>query len=281
MLCIFSFVLIAAATASSEPNWNNLRTTWDPNPFSKYGFAEMPRTVSEATKQGFKLVDDQCKEASPKFLGQRYRLGDDIGLTLLYDKNGYIAGIQTCVPKANYEPEANMQKGNPYQDDGECRALTAYFVDPKTICATGRSADDFAKTGTGDQLGIQNGSNPLTDVWTVPMNQSEMGKTLWNKGKCTPSMGTHYWFNVREDMPCTEWYPFFFLYNSGKLNAFGFAPPADISLPTPRYEHPSQFEAKTCCLSPFPTCFKTDRYQQTGNTMHVFLTHHPMLTNFC
>jgi len=276
-------LVCAAANAwhqGNGPAWDGLRITWDLNPFSKYAFTPMPRTVKDASAQGLQFVDDHCQAGSTNFLGVRFRYGNDVGLTLLYDKNGYIAGVQTCIPKGNYNPPAPMVN-HPYVDDGDCWALTAYFVDPSIICTTGRTADQFAQSGTGDRLMIQNGSNPLTDSWRVPTIQTEMDKTLWHRGKCLWTMGLHYWYNVREDMSCSEWFPYFFLFNKGNLNAFGFTPPGDVSLPCPRYEHPSNFQAKSCCLEPFPQCFYEDPYYTHANTMHVYLIDSPRTTNFC
>jgi len=214
-----------------------------------------------------------------KFRGNRYRINNNFELTLLYDVNGYIAGVQTCIPKSALDvPPALLN--HPYVDDGDCWALTAYFVDPEIICTTGRNAQQFLEQGTGDRVVIQNNSDATVGNWRVPMTEEGNDGTLWIKGKCLWTMGMHYWYNSRTDMDCKEWFPFFMLYNKGKLNAFGFAPGALWKL-SDRYEHPTNFQAKSCCLQPFPDCFYTAPEFATANTMHVYLTDSPRTGNFC
>ncbi len=66
--------------------------------------------------------------------------------------------------------------------------LTAYFVDPKTICQSDETPNrKIGDTGTG--LWLQNGTDPIVDSFLVPINQSEVDKTKWVKGACFPSMG--------------------------------------------------------------------------------------------
>ena len=36
-------------------------------------------------------------------------------------------------------------------------------------------------------------------------------------------LGQHYWYNVKSDMNCDDFFPYFLLYNDGKLSGFGFA----------------------------------------------------------
>jgi hypothetical protein len=49
--------------------------------------------------------------------------------------------------------------------------------------------------------------------------------------------GEHYWYELRVNMALDEFYPAFLLYNSGKLNAFGWA--LNVNLNSSRYEHPT------------------------------------------
>ena len=51
--------------------------------------------------------------------------------------------------------------------------------------------------------------------------------------------GLHYWYNVRKDMDCNEFFPVFLLYNDGVLNAFGWAFGLNIQTSS-RFEHPPQ-----------------------------------------
>lgn len=65
--------------------------------------------------------------------------------------------------------------------------LTAYFVDPKTICSTTNVRDEV---GTG--LWLQDGADPIADSVAIPMNQADAGKTKWTQGACFPSMGKQF-----------------------------------------------------------------------------------------
>lgn len=66
--------------------------------------------------------------------------------------------------------------------------LTAYFIDPKTICqSNGNTIRKLGSVGTG--LWLQNGTDPIRDSFTVPINQSEIHTTKWVQGACFISMG--------------------------------------------------------------------------------------------
>jgi hypothetical protein len=67
--------------------------------------------------------------------------------------------------------------------------LTAYFVDPSTICTSGRDAARLKKEGTGTGVWLQNGTNPIGDSFQVPLYETAMNTTKWVKGACFPSMG--------------------------------------------------------------------------------------------
>ncbi|CAF5082430.1 unnamed protein product, partial [Rotaria sp. Silwood1] len=50
--------------------------------------------------------------------------------------------------------------------------LTAYFVDPRTICQSGRDASHLKHEGTGTGLWLQNGSNPIRDSIEMPLYEN-------------------------------------------------------------------------------------------------------------
>ncbi|KAK3771298.1 hypothetical protein RRG08_024375 [Elysia crispata] len=120
-----------------DPKWDGLKVTWGPNPLSSSYFVSQPRTAADAVNQGFQKISD-C-DVNAKWRGARYVKGGDYSLILLYDVNGYIAGIQTSsigkYPKQQLQP--------PYVDDGDRWVVSAYFTDPSKICTTGRTADEF------------------------------------------------------------------------------------------------------------------------------------------
>ncbi|XP_046558425.1 uncharacterized protein LOC124267544 [Haliotis rubra] len=249
--------------------WNGLKVTWDVNIFSANAFSSLPRTESAAKSAGWTMISDCGAHSS--FAGKRYALSGDTAVVLLYDVNGYIAGIQAGISSTlqNGYPHAPM-KGHPFvMADGK-QFITAYFVDPSTICSKGRTSSMFSSQGTGTDLFIQNGTSP-SQVLKIPSQETGVQNTKWVKGHCFPSMGMHYWYNIRKDMSCDDFYPVFLLYNGGKLNAFGWAFNADLS--SSRFEHPPQ-SVIGAFLNPVPDCLSK---QGRLSTMHIYLTSQPEL----
>lgn len=255
-----------------DNKWNDLKVTWNINPLSSNAFVSMPRNVNHDA-MGFVRLDSFCNGNQPKgpFAGIRYWKNNDPAVILLYDVNGIIAGIQTAVPKSSYPHVPPPNNGHPLLDDGAGNwVLTAYFVDPKTICNGGRNPGDLNTQGTGTGLYLQNGTDPMSNLIHVPMDEQKLAtETKWTLGHCFYTMGDHYWYNVRRDMPCDQFFPVFLLYNSKKLNAFGWA--MNTMLSSPRYEHPT-YDVLTKFINPVPDCFKTDPNYQQLSTMHIYFT---------
>jgi len=273
---IFIALALFAVTANANlfdfsNNWNNLRVKWGLNPLSS--FKTVPRHLNEIGS--FELKDDQCNGG--KFLGQRYWSKSDPSVILLFDKNGYIAGMQTSTPKSKFTP-AHLKDRN-FIDDGDYWTLTTYFVPPSSICTTGRTKEQFEKEGTGSGLWVQIGPNPLTDTMEIPRDEAEIKKTNWGHGKCFKTMGQHYWYNVSADMSCDDFFPKCLLYNKGKLTGFCFALNADLQ--SDRYDNPHPTaEVINKFMDPMPKCFATDPTYKLLSTIHVYFIEHP-LASWC
>ncbi|KAK0049990.1 hypothetical protein Bpfe_020541 [Biomphalaria pfeifferi] len=250
---------------SSEPEkkWNALKTTWGANPFSSDNFVEMPRTEEKAIKEGFVKISG-CNESSA-FRGSRYVKSGDYAVVLLFDANGYIAGIQTGVSNhlGNGFPSSNMRPL--FSEDRDQLFLTAYFVEPSLICTKGRSASEFQLQGTGSNLYFQKGSDPA-ELILMPRNESALPGTKWGDGKCFITMGKHYWYDFRIDTSCTDYFPMFLMYNDGMLNAFGWALAAELT--SRRYEHPPK-SLLSLFIDTVPRCLYDLDHM---STMHIFLT---------
>jgi len=266
------------------PAYNDLKVTWSGNPLNFWRFNSLPRQQSEAESQGWKLYMDGCNTRTGKssLPGKRFLLNGDTTVVLTFDVNGYIAGIQMGVPKNGTTIGHNMLAA-PLIDNTYSYFLSAYFIHPSRICdkASSRSADEFAKQGTADQVFLQTGPNAITDIMQIPLTQDDnaLSAQKWVKGKCFPSMGQHYWWNISPDMDCDQQMPFCLLYNGGKFNGFCFALNDEFNNANPhRLEHPSNKEAHLCCLDPYPKCL--DKIPNKFTTMHVFLDSTPLL-NFC
>jgi len=271
-------ILLGLTAATYAAKWDGLRVTWGLNPFSQWDFAKLPRDMSNDDMQGFVPMDDLCATKGP-FAGRRYWVPSDPSLILLFDKNGYIAGMQTMIPVGSYTPSTPMQ-GHPMINYNGYWHLTAYYVDPSTICTTGRTADQFGSQGTGNGLWIQNGTDYTTgNLLQIPMTQAGMGSTSWTLGHCFYTMGVHYWYNVTKDMSCDNFFPFFILYNDQKLNSWGFATNY-AGGGSNRYEHPPH-SAIGGFMNPVPDCFTSDPSFNALSTMHVYMTDSPRTGNLC
>jgi len=279
MLGYLSLAAVVVATSHAflidslvkQEKWDGLKVTWGANPFSSSYFVNMPRTVPEATSQGWHKISD-C-DTSAAWRGARYIKGSDYAVILLFDVNGYIAGIQTSFKdnQKNGYPKPNNRP--PFVKDGDRVTLSAYFVDPSIICTTGRTEKEIETQGTGTNLYLQKTSNPERST-LIPFKENGMATTKWTKGKCFIMMGTHYWLDLKEDMNCDDFYPTFLMYNSGELTGFGWA--LNTGLSSPRYEHPgkSAFEK---FMNPVPKCL----YDAGAlSTMHIYLTAFPY-KNLC
>lgn len=269
------FLFTVSAVYGAKPAWDGLRTTWSLNPFSPWAFQSQPRDLQHIGDYTFR--DNQCQISNAKFLGQRYWYKQDPALTLLFDTNGIIAGMQTSIPKATYTPSDYLENRN-FVDDGDYWTLTAYFVDPSIICAGGRTNDELSEQGTGTGLWLQWGPDPVKDSILVPSSEDDVKKTPWKYGHCFWTMGNHYWYNVTKDMDCGNYIPNCLMYNKGKLTAFCFS--VNALLQSPRYEHPTNKQAKSF-IDPVPDCFFTDPSFKKSSTMHVYLIDNPRTSSFC
>ncbi|XP_012944545.1 uncharacterized protein LOC101851613 [Aplysia californica] len=242
--------------------WNDLSVTWGPIPSDPKYFAQMPRTVQNALSLGFKKISD-CDLTVP-WRGQRFVKDNDYAVVLLYDVNGYIAGIQTSIPNngSSGYPSASVQP--PFVTDGDRYTISAYFVNPSIICTKGRTKEEFSSQGTGSNLYLQRTEDPEAST-LIPRQETGIAATKWTEGQCFASMGRHYWYDVRRDMSCDSLFPVFLLYNWGRLTAFGWAMVTDLS--SLRYEHPSAAVLQAFIKEP-PTCL----FQMKAiSTMHIYL----------
>jgi charged multivesicular body protein 7 len=274
---IFLLGALVAVEAGLFPDlrkWDALKVTYSLNPIK--GFDNLPRQLSE--NKDFELRDDLCATGNGKLIGQRYWHKKDHTLSLLFDKNGYIAGIQTSLLKSQFTPPAHLQNKN-YVADGDYWTLSAYFIDPRLICGAGRSKEEFEKTGTGTGLWIQMGPK-ATDSYHVPAKEDEIKSSKWGSGRCFPAMGQHYWYNVTKDMSCNDFVPNCMLYNGGKLNAFCFA--INGMFEGPRYDtpHPTNEKIKMF-MKPVPDCFFTDPSYKVESTIHIYFSKTAHYTSLC
>jgi charged multivesicular body protein 7 len=273
-LALSALFCISAISAQASLGWNDLRVTWGLNPFSQWDFAQVPTNLNGGgDMKDFVQMDNLCTTKGP-FFGVRYWVANDPSLILLFDINGYIAGMQTLIPQSEYTPEKGRGANAMTLYNGYY-TLTAYFVDPTTVCGPGRTADQFGAQGTGYGLWLQNG----TSMVQIPAQETDVANTQWTLGHCFVTMGVHYWYDVSLDMSCGDFFPFFILYNDNKLNAWGFATNYGGGK-SQRYEHPPH-SAIAGFMNPVPTCFVSDPSFAALSTMHVYLTNNPRTGDLC
>jgi hypothetical protein len=117
---------------NSEPcrkPWNDLKVTWSGRNPSK-AFNSLPKTVNDAVLVGWKL-EKSCGQVN----GNRYILNGDNAVLLIFNAAGNIAGIATKVPKGLPFNFPSLQQQEYFNDEGDFFVITAYFIDPKTVCS--------------------------------------------------------------------------------------------------------------------------------------------------
>ncbi|XP_034327314.2 uncharacterized protein [Magallana gigas] len=126
-----------------RPEWDSLRVKWGLNIFSENNFRSLPRKVSDAHDSRFALLRDECQEieqakkegrkSRAKFAGRRYWKNNDPSVVLIYDTNGYVAGMQTAIRKKILEK------------DGEIMKSIGVWKDDEKIMMQSKSHDKSAK----------------------------------------------------------------------------------------------------------------------------------------
>ena len=264
------FLLLASIFLFTITNGDAI--SWDHLSAKFMKFSKLPMQENEAIESRWKLLADNCQNKSPHgFLGKRYMLRDEHATILIYDVNGQIAGFQmsykTSLKNGHYGKYASMRV-----IDGDYYYLTAYFTDPANVCNQDlRRPEGYV----GDQLVFMTGKGKYM---TVPKHETALKGTEWKLGKCFTGMGTHYWYDISNNMPCDDMFPAFILYNkSGELVAWGFV--SDVDIPGSRVEHPPGwligwfFRKKT-----EPKCLRKLAHR---STQHVYLTKVGWFTHTC
>ncbi|GFQ91745.1 uncharacterized protein TNCT_337941 [Trichonephila clavata] len=270
-----------AVFVHSEPTWQSFRVTWGLNLLTSRVFSKLPKTENKARSEGFTRLSGDCNDG--KFLGNRYMKGLDTAAVLIYDENGYIAGIQHGIPKHDVEKintTFSFERSSVYQLDKilgeeEVYFLTTYFVNPDIICNDGRTKEQYEEEGIGTGLWIQNGSHPIRDSKEVALYEKDLERTEWVKGGCFRTMGVHYWYRAHQNMSCSDFFPITAIYNRGKLTSFAFASFGKYEF-SRRFEHPSSTALTMFFPDPVPKCLY-DEYERSGgfSSMHVFFSVRP------
>lgn len=272
-------VSLAATIYAAGSSWPALQVTFG---IGGNSFADMPRTSTDAASKGWHVVNPDCKNGG-KYNGYRVILGQDTSLSLLYDVQGTIAGIQMNVDKNSVAVSGNHYRYKDvsmYVDDNiegtSVWTLTAYFVDPSTICTTGRNPNSLSSSGTGDRLYLQNGPTP-SSVIEVPLDRNTAIAQEWTKNRCFVAMGYHNFFQSPkfQDSNCETFRPVFLLFDKefGSLIGFGFASVGKAASANSRYENPSKNAIQQIVGADLVSQCLLDLADGPGlTTMHVYFT---------
>lgn len=243
-------------------SWDQLRVT-----FRK--FIPYPLTSKQARKSGWKR-DARCSGRANFFHGNRFSKRDDDATRLIYDCDGYLAGIQATTDRTGDYPTINNQPPWIATDDGRV-AITAYFRDPKKICACKGKCKERVqkKPPIGDRLWIQMADFRFNkDVMMIPLNTNQIAGTPWVEGTCIPAMGIHYHYNISTDFDCNKALPFFLLFSkqSKSLIGFGWGGPFDV--PSAAWEKPDPaLFARSMKPESTPACLMN---YKTVSVQHVY-----------
>jgi charged multivesicular body protein 7 len=288
---IISLALVAAfssaVTADHDPAWSDFRGSFLIG--KNESFAPFPKTLNDTltNSENWVQVGNDCSNGG-LFNGFQYVKQDDYSVALLFDVNGIIAGIQMLIKKSvvnvagnplNYNAVPTYQNATYAGED--YYVLTAYFVEPSTICTTGRSTSSLAQDGTGTGVWLQNGPTPA-DLLEMPLirpeseDENENGK--WTKNGCFPAMGHHNFYSIDQyyRTNCTEMVPAFGLYNKNSKQLHGFGLITVGNLTQPRFEHPPEPAIRLILTgAKTPQCV-VDMANGVGVTsLHVYFTEEP------
>jgi len=274
--------LAAVAVSAEQREWSNLKVHFSANLLSKYYYQSMPRQLSELKASKWtNLSGNDCANGG-KYNGFRYVEKAEQGMALLFDAQGTIAGIQQILNKAQLTANNafkfdKVPAYNPDTLNGEdVFVITAYFVDPTTICTSGRSSSDLKASGTGTATQIQNGPTPA-DLKLLPRQRSEAIAQSWSVNKCFVGMGYHNFYKVESfaETNCLEIFPIFGLYDyNGDQIGFGFV--AVGTSESNHFEHPPAAAVKLIVGTDMvPQCLLDTASNPGLSTMHVFFTNSP------
>jgi len=271
--------------------WNDLKITYNLNPFAQFGFNSIERTLDAVkNKQSWvPLLDGvscENKIGDFEFYGTPMTEKEDISVVSLYDRNGVVAGLQ-----AWFLQDDLLRKNPPYKF-GESKmfreatlngkkyfVLTAYFIRPSQICNRGRQPSDLDDEGTGKGLWFQIGDTPreMHSLMEIPVKRDDAISKGWTKNSCFYAMGHHNFYKVDEwdKTQCSDFFPAFLLFdNSDNLIGFGFIAPGSTG--SEKFEHPSSTSIKYI-LDKAPDCIMKQADHGGFSTLHVYFTSTPRL----
>ena len=190
---------------------------------------QIPLTVSEATDANWTAVTGDCDEVS----GRRFRLGERLTPTLIFDNTDHLVGLQAVVSDTSFPPYPHSNvRSPPFIGNlgGLATSIMAvHFKDPAKLCSA--EAADHVAGSIGDRLWVRLGtaSAMASDFEQLPLLETELQAAMpyngFTPGACFRGMGMHYWRHLdgKSNSACADLGPLFLMYDRGVLVAFGLA----------------------------------------------------------
>ncbi|XP_075982768.1 uncharacterized protein LOC142981004 [Anticarsia gemmatalis] len=272
--------LVAAPAFGLWEKGFKVRYDNDPEAIGTTSYMDMPITRSEASDKGWEVV-------TPPELPSGYDklvllcLEKDYSLCLLYDDNGYIAGLQLAmIPEklAGAVFDWAVSGFIPWtvsDDDGtvEYQAIHQFYVSAETL-ASDSSVRLAARDDTvllQDQLYVK-GFNG--DLYNISTNIDELSASSdFVKLTCIPGMGNHYYHKMSSpECRADTILVWFGLEYEDQLVGVGFMLPGNYTTDAGKlapFEHPDRATVKL--LSPAGPACMWDYGDNPGmTTMHTY-----------
>lgn len=259
---IFVCVLVPLANA-----WVELKTNYAPpgTPNSQ------PFTAHEAAQRGWKtLGTDGCKSEGAIWPGTR--MIPDIKLpdmVVIYDVDGKFAGMQSGMPASEFEggacPPVPWYISTTVKNMEYCLA-TMYFMDPATICSSGKKED---------RMFFQEGATYMDKdkLVAIPRTWNDAQTDYWKSHFFFLGMGHHVLPSMPEPENCLMMRPYQILY-ARKGSECAVTGMVWQHLQTNTLEHDNWEKTPTAGMKMIirdpSNCFSTIVARKKLTTMHTF-----------
>jgi len=271
----FLFVKCEEVIEESNEKWDNFKIKWTYPGLTPVGFLDQPQTQAEAVSKNWKQVSDGKRGCSKENIYPGFHFippKENPEFTLIYDINGYIAGMQSLVSKTADTSHYDFETANWYDEDvikGDAVYLaTVYFIKPDMICSTGRSQKEFDDQGIGNILWFRNKDGTFIKA-PLKMDDAD-DDCFWKRHKSFVNMGTHY-FNLDygNKTDCKKDMPLMLLYIDNNLNGFAWQHMAPLNTTGTDWEIFSIQALKMAVREP-ADCIVELAKTENLRTMHVF-----------
>jgi len=260
--------------------WDDLRVRWDFTP-TENAYVRMPRNTVDAARDGWVLESESCSNGG-RFNGFRWMFPSDTGVSLLFDTNNDVVGMQSLVEQSELlfpEQTYKFDKVGMYQNhtinDTTYFVITVYFIDPAVICGS-KTVGPMPRNniGTYSQVFFQTGPTP-NYVRHAPKTRAAATNLGWTVNQCVPGMGWHNFYEVDkyEEHDCNEVQPTCILYDEND-NMIGYCLTYPGMASGGRWEHPSA-AAVGAVLGNAPQCILDQAENFGATTTHIYFTNTP------